>query len=194
MSPDRDGRIELSPDLGEYRAHLRSRLPVVALVVVLLGVRAFQGSLGAAIVVVSMLVFVAVGAVHIRTSRVVLSPTTVEHHGLVVRDRVIARDDAHGVLGVMTQTLGADTTTLVVQSRSTGASLRVFGGLWSGAQLATILDHVGGRRLDQPVDARTWETHVPGAIPLRYRRPFLFALGVGAPLFAGVLGLALVTT
>ena len=190
MSASEAGTIELRPDLSEYRALLRSRLwfgiPIIALLVL----RVMSGgALGAVIVVAALAVLGAVGAVHIRTSRILLTPTTIEHRGAVVRDRVIRFDDARGVLGVMSQSLASDTRTLVVQSVSTGRSMRVFGGLWNDDQLQTIARTVGVEELTQPISGTAMDAYAPGSIPLRYRRPMVFAVAIGLVLFpsAGLL-------
>lgn len=184
------GTVELRPDLGEYRELLRSREKFLIPLVLLAAIRALQSPLAAVLIVGALAAFVSISIAHIRTSRIVLSPTTVEHHGLIVRDRIIALDAARGVLGVMTQSMGPDVTTLVVQSRRSGRSLRVFGGLRNSQQLTSIAAHSGAEQVDEPMTATALDAYVPGSIPLRYRRPFTFALSIGIVVIAAAVALA----
>ena len=194
MSAAEVGTVELRPDLDAYRALLRSRLPWGIPLLVILGIRVVQDPLTALIVIVPIAALLLAGWAHLRTSRILLTPTSVEHHGLTVRDRVIARDDARGFLGVMTQSLASDVMTLVVQSRTSGRSMRVFGGLWNHEQLETIAAHAGVQKLDRPIDGQAMDALAPGSVPLRYRRPLAFALGVSVLLVAAVVLVAYLLT
>ena len=63
--------------------------------------------------------------------------------------------------------------------------MRLTGAAWTPDQLGTVAGHAGVRITPGSLSATDFERLAPGTMPMRYRRPLLFA---------GAIGIALVLT
>lgn len=137
-------------------------------------------------------VLIVLSIVHIRTSVVRLSPGSIEHHALLFRDRTLSTAGIDGVLTSMTQPLVPATEILVLRSPQQRATVRLSGGLWTHDTLETIARHAGVEVSAKPMSGTDIERRVPKSMPMRYRRPWLFGLGlallVTAAITVGVVG------
>lgn len=193
MTTSRDV-IELRPDSSEYLRGLRARgkwlVPVFVIIVLRVAYGIAQGGLDAVLggmVLVALVGGLGIAAVHIRTSVMLLSPDHLEHDGVFVRRRSIPVEGARGLLAPMGAQLGAPTVDVLAVQSATGRTIRIAGGLWTRADLERIAHHAGVPIEPAEISGKEFERRVPGSVPLRFRRPAVFALAVGLPLFSAII-------